>query len=160
MIFLLHFCQFCHFLIESSVVCTHFDENNDNFIQIRGNWQDYGNQSCYLQDEQNSNTIDKGKLYNIHIIYSSFQKDDITIRFRLLHLHQISWTEFAVQTVQAVHNNDFYFSVGWLEFSQGLSCSWDLGNRFRNYESWIFMIFFSRRLFDQKAFLLQWHKAK
>ena len=89
------FVNFVTFLIESSVVCTHFDENNDNFIQIGGNWQDYGNQTCYLQDEQNSNTIDKGKLYITHIIYSSFQKDDITIRFRLLHLYQISWTEFA-----------------------------------------------------------------
>ena len=57
------FVNFVNFLIESRVVCTHFDENNDNFIQIGGNWQDYGNQSCYLQDEQNSNTIDKGKLY-------------------------------------------------------------------------------------------------
>ena len=60
------------FWFKSSVVCTHFDENNDNFIQIGGNWQDYGNQSCYLQDEENSNPIDKGKLYIILLSLGKF----------------------------------------------------------------------------------------
>ena len=51
----------------------------------------------------------------VNIIYLSVQKDK----------NYDSFHAYAVIRC-LVHNMYFNFSVGWLEFSQGLSCSWDL----------------------------------